>query len=114
MGQLGECGLGSSAASLRHGSALGNAALRELVREGVQLAGLLDGLDAVRFRGAPRGWPRWRSARRTESRGMLRKEWEVESVTSDPWQANPTLPAPGGAPPASGGWGGGTPEGGGL
>lgn len=70
---------GESATSLRQGHVLASAAFRELAREGVQLVGVLDGLNAVRFRGAPEEWAAWQSARRVEGRGSRRGE----GATSD-------------------------------
>ena len=77
---------GAAATSLRQGHILASAAFRELAREGMQLVGVLDGLNAVRFRGAPEQLVAWQSVRRVERAGRRREEGETSDqapVTSD-------------------------------
>ena len=73
----------------REGHVLASAAFRELAREGVQPVGVLDGLNAVRFRAAPEEWAAWQSARRVEGKGSRRGETSDQSpVTGEQGAVN--------------------------
>jgi hypothetical protein len=74
---------GETASSLRSDHVLASAEFRELAREGVQLVGVLDGLNTARFREAPEELTAWRSARRVEGRRVRREEGEGREVNGD-------------------------------